>query len=170
MIDGTYAACLANGNTLVKQLNKYLVLLESELCHELLPAPLQSVALSGLVTITGLDLSGWHKMQQEILIMIEPDNCEHFDTIKDHIAEWKEYFIKMLKFIEIIPDESLRFYNDGVEEDVRPLCEWGNDLINELIKWMQSFQDIDNVAPETQGATDAKANESKISTNRLEEE
>lgn len=144
MIYDTNVTCLFSGNNLAKQLDKYLDLLESELCHKMLPIPLQSVALGGLVTITGLDISGWRKMQQEMLIITKQENCENLNLVKNYIEEWKDHFIKMLKFIEIIPDESLRFYDDEVKEDIRPLCEWGNKLMNELICWIQSVQDIDN--------------------------
>ncbi len=41
---------------------------------------------------------------------------------------------------------------------LRSLCESGNKLINDLIQWMQSVQNIENVIPKTQESTDIMTN------------
>lgn len=130
------------GYSLINQFSKYLDFLESELCHEMLPDTIQTVAVRGLMTITGLDLLGWRDLQEEISSMLEPVEGQQLDEIVDNIDEWKPYFENLLKFIEIIPNESQRFYDEEVKEDVRPLCERGDTLIKEFILWMEGVQNV----------------------------
>lgn len=136
------ADVIATGYSFIMQFDKYLDFLESELCHEMLPEPIQNVAVRGLMTITGLELSGWRDLQKEIVSMLEPEAKQQLDEIVDCIDEWKQYFENLLKFIDIIPDESQRFYDEEVKDDIRPLCEQGDTLIKKFIYWMDSVQDI----------------------------
>ena len=49
---------------------------------------------------------------------------------------------KIEDIVEIIPDESQRFYDEEVKDDVLPLCEQGDTLIKKFILWMDSVKNI----------------------------
>ena len=136
------ADIMNTGYSYIKQFDKYLDFLESEICHEMLPEPIQAVAVRGLMTITGLDLTGWRDLQKEIESMLESEANESLDGVADCADEWKQYFESLLKYIEIIPDESQRFYDEEVKDDVLPLCEKGDTLIKKFILWMDSVKNI----------------------------
>lgn len=137
-MNSTYAIHKSDGYKIVKKVDNFLKLLEAELCHDMLPKTLQSVAESGLITITNLDFNGWSKLLQNITVTVGQEMHEQSNRLIDNIPEWKEHLDKMLRFLQIIPNETLHFYDDGVKEEAQTLCDLGDSLIKELIEWLQS--------------------------------
>ncbi|WDV48106.1 hypothetical protein PV797_10505 [Clostridiaceae bacterium M8S5] len=143
IMNNTQSTFISNGYTLAKQFDAYLNLLESELCHEMLPAQLQAVAIRGLRTTTGLDIAGWHRFHQSIVLVLDSKKNGLSEPVNDYICEWLECIQKLSKFLKIIPNESSRFYDKKeIENDVKTLCEQGATLITEMIEWMQNAHTI----------------------------
>lgn len=89
-----------------------------------------------MITITNLDFNGWSKLLQNITVTVGQKMHEQSNRLIDNIPEWKEYLDKKLRFLQIIPNETFHFYDDGVKEEAQNLCDLGDTLIKELIEWL----------------------------------
>lgn len=128
---------VTDGDVLLKRFGTFIDLLESELCHELLPVPLHEVAVGGLRTMTGFDLNGWRGYKDKLVAVLDAVKEGIYETTKEEKSEWQEQLRKLEKFISLIPSEANRFYNDEVQEEVKPMYEMGVSLMQEMIEWLE---------------------------------
>lgn len=144
-MNSTQSTFISNGYALTKQFDEYLNLLESELSHDMLPAPLKSVAVRGLKTITGFDMAGWHRFQQDLVLVLESLSKKWAPRKVKRIVKWQERLGELQKFLQMIPNEASRFYDADIIQEVKPLCERGTTLISEMIEWVQQASVLNGV-------------------------
>lgn len=128
---------VTDGDILLKRFEAFMDLLESELRHELLPVPLQEVAVGGLRTMTGFDLNGWRGYKDKLAEVLDAAKEGIYETTKEEKSKWQEQLRKLEKFMSLIPSEANRFYNDEVQEEVKPLCEVSVSLIKDMLEWLE---------------------------------
>lgn len=126
-----------DGDVLLKRFEAFIDLLESELCHELLPVPLQEAAEGGLRIMTGFDLNGWRGYKGKLAEVLDAAKEGICKMTKEEKVEWQKQLRKLEKFMSLIPSEANRFYNDEVREEVKPLCGMGVSLIKDMIEWLE---------------------------------
>lgn len=118
------------GDLLAKEFNKYLVFLKSEIFHENLPKSLQEMADKGLGSITGMNMEKWKCFGENIQEKVQMSEC----ISKEQLVEWRRVQ-KLKQFLELIPKESNKFYDD-IDDEMISIYQQGNDLLEKLLCWL----------------------------------
>lgn len=119
------------GIALTKEFKEYLTFLKAEIFHENLPKSLQEMADKGLESITGSNMEKWEGFGKTLEELLQTS----VGIPGEQLARWRESFQKFQQFLNLMPRESNKFYDD-VDGEMISIHQQGNELLEKLVCWV----------------------------------